>query len=141
MKEIFGIDLGTTNSCVAVIGEDGMPQIIKNLEDDYTTPSVVYYDETGEIYVGKEAKNGMKGAPERTIAFIKREMSNTSYSVDIDGDTKTPVGVSAVILKKIVDDANEQRSYEGLSPIKKAVITVPHISVTMKENSQSRQVR
>ena len=60
MKEIFGIDLGTTNSCVAVIGEDGMPQIIKNLEDDYTTPSVVYYDETGEIYVGKEAKNGMK---------------------------------------------------------------------------------
>lgn len=125
MKEIFGIDLGTTNSCVAVIGEDGMPQIIKNLEDDYTTPSVVYYDETGEIYVGKEAKNGMKGAPERTIAFIKREMSNTSYSVDIDGDTKTPVGVSAVILKKIVDDANEQRSYEGLSPIKKAVITVP----------------
>ena len=125
MKEIFGIDLGTTNSCVAIIGEDGMPQIIKNLEDDYTTPSVVYYDESGEIYVGKEAKNGMKGAPERTIAFIKREMSNTSYSVDIDGDIKTPVGVSAVILKKIVDDANEQRSYEGLSPIRKAVITVP----------------
>lgn len=125
MDEIFGIDLGTTNSCISIIGEDGMPKIIKNLEDDYTTPSVVYYDESGEIYVGKEAKNGMKGAPERTVAFIKREMSNASYSVEIDGAIKTPVEVSAVILKKLVDDANEQRSYEGLPPIKKAVITVP----------------
>lgn len=56
MDEIFGIDLGTTNSCISIIGEDGMPKIIKNLEDDYTTPSVVYYDESGEIYVGKEAR-------------------------------------------------------------------------------------
>ena len=125
MNEVFGIDLGTTNSCVAIIGQDGMPKIIKNIEDEYTTPSVVYYDESGEIIVGREAKNGMKLAPERTVAFIKRQMSNTSYKVDIDGDSKTPVVVSAAILKKVVDDANEQREYEGLAPIKKAVITVP----------------
>ena len=125
MSEVFGIDLGTTNSCIAVIGQDGMPKIIKNLEDEYTTPSVVYYDEAGEIVVGREAKNGMKLAPERTIAFIKRQMSNSSYKVNIDGDSKTPVKVSASILKKVVNDANEQRGYEGLAPIKKAVITVP----------------
>lgn len=125
MKDVFGIDLGTTNSCVAIVGDDGMPIIIKNLEDEYTTPSVVYYDESGEAYVGREAKNGMKSAPERTIAFIKREMSNKNYSREIDGKLKTPDGVSAMILKKVVDDANEQRSYEGLPPIKKAVITVP----------------
>ena len=125
MNEVFGIDLGTTNSCVAVIGQDGMPQIIKNLEDEYTTPSVVYYAEGGEIFVGREAKNEMKLAPERAIAFIKRQMSNPSYKVDIDGDSQTPVKVSAHILKKVIDDANEQRGYEGLAPIKKAVITVP----------------
>lgn len=125
MKDVFGIDLGTTNSCVAIVGDDGMPIIIKNLEDEYTTPSVVYYDESGEVYVGREAKNGMKSAPERTIAFIKREMSDMNYSREIDGEPKMPVGVSAMILKKVVDDANEQRSYEGLPAIKKAVITVP----------------
>lgn len=125
MKDIYGIDLGTTNSCIATIGEDGLPIVIKNLDDEFTTPSVVYYDEGGEIYVGKEAKSGMGGAPEQTVAFIKREMSNTSYKRQIGDMTVSPVEVSAIILKKVVDDANEQRSYEGLSPIHKAVITVP----------------
>ncbi len=126
MKEIFGIDLGTTNSCIATIGEDGLPSVIKNLDDEFTTPSVVYYDdETDECYVGKEAKSGMGGAPDQTIAFIKREMSNPNYRREVNGKNVSPVEVSALILKKVVDDANEQRSYEGLSPIKKAVITVP----------------
>lgn len=125
MKEVFGIDLGTTNSCIAVIGEDGLPKVIKNLDDEFTTPSVVYYDEEGEIYAGKEAKSGMGGAPERTVAFIKREMSNKEYKRCIGDMEVSPVEVSAIILKKVVDDANEQRSYEGLPPIKEAVITVP----------------
>ncbi len=126
MKEIFGIDLGTTNSCIATIGEDGLPIVIKNLDDEFTTPSVVYYDEeTDDCYVGKEAKSSMVGAPEQTIAFIKREMSNPNYRREINGKNVSPVEVSALVVKKIVDDANEQRSYEGLPPIKKAVITVP----------------
>lgn len=125
MKNIYGIDLGTTNSCIATIGENGLPIVIKNLDDEFTTPSVVYYDESHEIYVGKEAKSGMGGAPEQTVAFIKREMSNPNYKRQIEDITVLPVEVSAVILKKVVDDANERRSYEGLPPIHKAVITVP----------------
>lgn len=126
MEAIFGIDLGTTNSCVATIGEDGLPVVIKNLDDEFTTPSVVYFDEeSDDFYVGREAKSGMGGAPEQTVAFIKREMSNPNYRRIINGREVSPVEVSALILKKVVDDANEQRSYEGLPPVKKAVITVP----------------
>lgn len=125
MEAVFGIDLGTTNSCVATIGEDGLPQVIKNLDDEFTTPSVVFYDEGDENYVGKEAKSGMSVEVDRIVAFIKREMSNKNYSRTIDGKKISPVEVSALILKKVVDDANEQRGYEGLPPVHKAVITVP----------------
>lgn len=123
--EVFGIDLGTTNSCVAVIGEDGQPAIIKNLDDEYTTPSIIFFDDFGSPYVGKEAKASRKSDPDRSVSFIKREMSNPKYQVMIDNQNYTPIALSAIILKKVVDDANEQRSYDGLSPIKKAVITVP----------------
>ncbi len=125
MEAVFGIDLGTTNSCVATIGEDGLPQVIKNLDDEFTTPSVVFFDEGDENYVGKEAKSGMSVEVDRIVAFIKREMSNKNYSRTIDGKKISPVEVSALILKKVVDDANEQRGYEGLPPVHKAVITVP----------------
>lgn len=125
MEDVYGIDLGTTNSCIATIGEDGQPEVIKNLDDQFTTPSVVFYDDAGEPYVGSEAKSMMGGDIKRTVAFIKREMSNKAYKRTIDDIEITPTGVSALILKKVVDDANEQRSYEGLPPIHKAVITVP----------------
>lgn len=101
MEAVFGIDLGTTNSCVATIGEDGLPQVIKNLDDEFTTPSVVYYDDGGECYVGTEAKRGMAVDVDRIVAFIKREMSNKEYRREIDGNEITPVGVSALILKKL----------------------------------------
>lgn len=125
MEPVFGIDLGTTNSCVATIGDDGLPVIIRNLDDDNTTPSVVYYEDDGENYVGKQAKNSMGADSERTVAFIKREMSNDRYERYIDGKRINPVDVSALILKKVLDDANELRSYDGLPPVKKAVVTVP----------------
>lgn len=98
--DVYGIDLGTTNSCIATIGEDGLPVVIKNLDDEFTTPSVVYFDECGEIYAGKEAKSGMGGEPEHTVAFIKREMSNKEYKRQIDDRDVSPVEVSAIILKK-----------------------------------------
>lgn len=125
MEPIFGIDLGTTNSCVATIGYDDLPVVIKNLEELNTTPSVVYYEDTGENFVGVEAKRSMEVDPARTVAFIKRQLSKENYRVNIDGNDVSPVDVSALILKKVFDDANEQRSYDGLPPIKKAVITVP----------------
>lgn len=125
MEAAFGIDLGTTNSCIAVIGEDGLPQVIKNLDDEFTTPSVVCYEDDGECYVGVEAKRGMNVEYDRTVAFIKREMSNEKYNRKIDDIEITPVRTSALILKKVVDDANEQRRMEGLPEIHKAVVTVP----------------
>ncbi|WP_300764505.1 Hsp70 family protein [uncultured Bacteroides sp.] len=125
MEAAFGIDLGTTNSCIAVIGEDGLPQVIKNLDDEFTTPSVVCYEDDGECYVGVEAKRSMNVEYDRIVAFIKREMSNEKYNRKIDDIEITPVRTSALILKKVVDDANEQRRMEGLPEIHKAVITVP----------------
>lgn len=125
MEAAFGIDLGTTNSCIAVIGEDGLPQVIKNLDDGFTTPSVVCYGDDGECYVGVDAKRTMNVEYDRIVAFIKREMSNEKYSRKIDDIEITPVATSALILKKVVDDANEQRRMEGLPEIHKAVVTVP----------------
>ena len=102
MKDVFGIDLGTTNSCIATIGEDGLPYVIKNLDDEYTTPSVVFYDDDDQYYVGKEAKSGMSVEVDRIVAFIKREMSNKNYSRTIDGkkiSTKIVRGAQSIALQ------------------------------------------
>lgn len=122
---IYGIDLGTTNSCIAVMGEDGEPHVIENFEGYKTTPSVVYYDDMGNVLVGDEAKRLMGGDAEHTVAFIKREIGNPDYKRVIYGENITPLKISAMILKKVVADANDQRAAEGLEPINKAVITVP----------------
>lgn len=125
-KEVFGIDLGTTNSCIAEISSlDKLPIVIKNSEDLHTTPSVVYYDDYGSPIVGGEAKRCMVQDPSRAVAFIKREMSNPSYKRIIGSESISPVKVSAMILKKLVDDANLSREYKGKPKIKDVVITVP----------------
>lgn len=125
-KEVYGIDLGTTYSCIAEISElDKLPVVIKNSEELQTTASVVYYDEYDSPIVGGEAKRCMQQNPTRSIAFIKREMSDSSYSRTIGANTITPVKISAMILKKLVDDANLNREYRGKSSISDVVITVP----------------
>lgn len=125
-QEIYGIDLGTTNSCIAIINPaDGQPQVINNQSNLQTTPSVVFYDEYDTPIVGTDAKNSMKQDPMRAVAFIKREMSNKNYKRNIGNEEISPVKISALILKKLVDDANLAREYEGKAPIHKAVITVP----------------
>ena len=125
-KEVFGIDLGTTNSCIAEISSlDKLPVVIKNAEDLQTTPSVVYYDDYGSPIVGGEAKRSMAQNSSRAVAFIKREMSNPTYKREIDGEIISPVKVSAMILKKLVEDANLSREYRGKPKIKDVVITVP----------------
>ena len=119
MGKIIGIDLGTTNSCVAVI-EGSDPVVIANAEGARTTPSVVAFSKNGERLVGQVAKRQAITNPDRTISSIKREMG-TSYTVDIDGKKYTPQEISAIILQKLKADAE---AYLG-QPVTEAVITVP----------------
>ena len=119
MGKIIGIDLGTTNSCVAVI-EGGEPVVIANAEGARTTPSVVAFSKTGERMVGQVAKRQAITNPDRTISSIKREMG-TNHTVEIDGKKYTPQEISAIILQKLKTDAE---AYIG-APVTEAVITVP----------------
>ena len=119
MSKIIGIDLGTTNSCVAVM-EGGKPTVIANAEGTRTTPSVVAFSKTGERLAGDPAKRQAVDNADRTIASIKRHMG-TDYKVDIDGKKYTPQEISAMILQKLKADAE---SYLG-EPVTEAVITVP----------------
>lgn len=126
MEEIFGIDLGTTYSCIAEINSImKLPEVIKNQDDLSTTPSIVFFDENDAPLVGGEAKRYMSSDPSRAVAFIKREMSNPTFRMEIGGNEVTPVKISAMILKKLVDDANVSRKYRNKPPIKDVVITVP----------------
>ena len=99
MSKIIGIDLGTTNSCVAVM-EGGKPTVIANAEGARTTPSVVAFTKTGERLVGEPAKRQAVTNADRTIASIKRHMG-TDYKVDIDGKKYSPQEISAMILQKL----------------------------------------
>ena len=119
MAKIIGIDLGTTNSCVAVL-EGGSAVVIANAEGMRTTPSVVGFTKNGERLVGQVAKRQAVSNPDRTIISIKREMGS-SYKVDIDGKNYTPQEISAMILAKLKADAE---SYLG-ETVTQAVITVP----------------
>lgn len=117
----IGIDLGTTYSCLAYINEDGDPTVEKNFEQEDTTPSVILFNENGEIIVGSPAKDmAMMYGPERVITAIKRQMG-TDYEVDIDGEKYNPIMLSAVILRKMINDFNENHGCD----LKRAVITCP----------------
>ena len=119
MAKTIGIDLGTTNSCIAVI-EGGEPVVIPNAEGGRTTPSVVAFSKTGERLVGQVAKRQAITNPEKTVSSIKREMGS-NYKVNIDGKDYTPQEISAMILTKLKTDAE---AYLG-EKVSQAVITVP----------------
>jgi len=119
MSKIIGIDLGTTNSCVAVM-EGGEPTVIANAEGNRTTPSVVAFAKNGERLVGQVAKRQAVTNPDRTVISIKREMG-TAFKVAIDGKDYTPPEISAMVLQKLKADAE---AYLGQT-VTEAVITVP----------------
>ncbi|MBR6826454.1 MAG: Hsp70 family protein, partial [Oscillospiraceae bacterium] len=119
MSKIIGIDLGTTNSCVAVI-EGGEPVVIANAEGNRTTPSVVAFSKTGERMVGQVAKRQAVTNADRTISSIKRHMG-TDYRATIGDKKYTPQEISAMVLQKLKADAE---AYLG-QPVTEAVITVP----------------
>ena len=119
MGKIIGIDLGTTNSCVAVF-EGGEPIVIPNPEGARTTPSVVAFSKTGERMVGQVAKRQAITNPDKTVISIKREMGSATKK-NLDGKEYTPQEISAMILQKLKADAE---AYLG-TPVTQAVITVP----------------
>ena len=119
MGKVIGIDLGTTNSCVAVL-EGGEPTVITNAEGNRTTPSVVGFAKNGERLIGETAKRQAVTNPDRTVASIKRRMGD-NYKVTIDGKDYTPQDISAMVLAKLKADAE---AYLG-ETVTEAVITVP----------------
>ena len=132
MSKVIGIDLGTTNSCVAVM-EGGEAVVIPNAEGNRTTPSVVAFSKTGERMVGQVAKRQAITNPERTISSIKREMGS-DHKVTIDGKSYTPQEISAMILQKLKSDAE---SYLGTT-VSEAVITVPAYFTVRRRRTPAR---
>ena len=120
MAKVVGIDLGTTNSVVAVL-EGGEPTVIPNAEGARTTPSVVAFSKSGEILVGEVAKRQAITNPDRTVRSIKREMGRKDWSLDVDGKKWTPQEISAQVLAKLKRDAEGYLS----DKVTQAVITVP----------------
>ncbi|MBR3246078.1 MAG: Hsp70 family protein, partial [Parasporobacterium sp.] len=119
MAKIIGIDLGTTNSCVAVM-EGGKPVVIANAEGVRTTPSVVAFTKNGERLVGEPAKRQAVTNADNTISSIKREMGS-NYRVNIDGKSYSPQEISAMVLQKLKADAEAHLGEK----VEEAVITVP----------------
>jgi len=122
MGKKIGIDLGTTYSCVSYVDENGIVKIIDNIEGEQTTPSVVYFAENGEITVGSTARQEGGLAPERLVERVKNYMGDPSYTITQDGQEYSPSAVSAVILKKLVRDAE---THLGAGEVEGAVITCP----------------
>src|SRR4051812_16805332 len=116
----FGIDLGTTYSCVARIDDTGRPEIIKNAVGDDTTPSVVYFEDGDSVVVGKDAKATAKLQPERVVSLIKRQMGQ-DFEITMHGQQHSPESISALILRELARAAAENCG----QPVRDVVITVP----------------
>lgn len=129
MNYVFGIDLGTTYSCISYIDEYGKPVVLKNCDGDHTTPSVVMVESKDNIIVGTEAKRSIEMEPDRTVQFIKRKMGKENDTVTLNGITYHAPEISSMILKKIVKDANDELRQTGVlqegEEIRDVVITCP----------------
>ncbi len=129
MSKVFGIDLGTTYSCISYIDEYGKAVVLKNSDGDHTTPSVVMVESESNIIVGTEAKRSIEMEPDKTVQFIKRKMGKENDTVCLNGTTYHAPEISSMILKKIVNDANEELRQTGVlqegESIQDVVITCP----------------
>lgn len=126
---VFGIDLGTTYSCISYIDEYGKAVVLKNSDGDHTTPSVVMVESQDNIIVGTEAKRSIEIEPDKTVQFIKRKMGKENDTVTLNGTEYHAPEISSMILKKLVKDANEELRQTGVlkdgESIKDVVITCP----------------
>lgn len=129
MSYVFGIDLGTTYSCISYIDEYGKPVVLKNSDGDHTTPSVVMVESADNIIVGTEAKRTIEIEPDKTVQFIKRKMGKEKDTVKLNGIEYHAPEISSMILKKIVKDANDELKQTGVikdgEEIRDVVITCP----------------
>lgn len=129
MKYAFGIDLGTTYSCISYVDEFGKPVVLKNSSGDHTTPSVVFVESANNIVIGEEAKRTLEVEPDKTVQFIKRKMGKEENTVLLNDTTYTAQEISGYILKKLVEDANSELQQTGVLKsgeyIKDVVITCP----------------
>ena len=129
MGHVFGIDLGTTYSCIAYIDEYGRPEVLKNSEGNRTTPSVVMIRPTQDVVVGEEAKRSVEIEPEQVIQFIKRKMGREDDKVTVNGGSYSAPEISAYILKKLVQDANAELRQSSVlkegEEVRDVVITCP----------------
>lgn len=129
MKHVFGIDLGTTYSCIAYIDEYGKPVVLQNREERHTTPSVVMIESKDNIIVGDEAKRGVDVDADKVVQFIKRKMGRSDDTVQVNGIQYHAPEISSMILKKLVNDANEALRQTGVigdsEAVKDVVITCP----------------
>ena len=121
MEQVFGIDLGTTYSCIAQVDEYGKPVVLANFENERTTPSVVFFEDDGSVIVGNEAKNMLKTDPQKVVSFIKRNMGDPNFLFIHNETQYKPEEISSFILKKLVKDASEKVGFD----IKDVVITCP----------------
>jgi molecular chaperone DnaK len=126
-RPVLGIDLGTTYSCVAHLDENQRPTVLANNEGDATTPSVVYFEDSGNVVVGKFAKNEVRNNPDDVVSLIKRHMGEEGYAVEVRGKEMLPQQISAVILRQLAEDALTALGADkpGSGPLVDAVITVP----------------
>ncbi|RKT52846.1 Hsp70 family protein [Saccharothrix australiensis] len=126
-RPVLGIDLGTTYSCVASLDENHRVSVLPNQEGDLTTPSVVFFEHSGNATVGKFAKNELRNEPGRVVSLVKRHMGEEGYTVDVEDRELYPQQVSAIILRQVVEDALAVLGVEvpASGPLADAVITVP----------------
>jgi molecular chaperone DnaK len=126
-RPVLGIDLGTTYSCVAALDASGRATVLPNQEGDLTTPSVVFFEESGKAVVGKFAKSELKTESERVVDLIKRHMGEEGFTVSVGGEERYPQQISALILTQIVEDALHVLNVEvpQSGPLADVVITVP----------------
>lgn len=130
MGKVFGIDLGTTYSCIAYMDEaTGKPEVLKNAEGDLTTPSVVHFESPSDVHVGSMAKENAKLYPDQVVAFIKRSIGQPGFSLNINGVDMKPEEISSYTLKKVAGDAKDTLAMEGKltdgEEVKDVVITCP----------------
>ena len=129
MKKVFGIDLGTTYSCISYIDASGKPVVLKNAEGDLTTPSVVFFESRTEVTVGAAAKESSKMYPDQVVSAIKRSIGQPGFALNINGVEMKPEEISSYILKKIVKDAEDSLRMEGKledgETVRDVVITCP----------------
>lgn len=121
VKKVFGIDLGTTYSSISYVDESGNPVIVKNMEGDSITPSVVFFESESNIVVGQVAKDTAALFPDKVVSFIKRSIGKSGFSYDYSGENITPEEISAYVLKKLANDTKKLTGFE----VNDVVITCP----------------